>query len=91
MSLTTAAAALTLIASMVPLVLLARRDPKRLRSITAAGATPYKLRTRQVLAVAALIPGVALIGLGYWPAFLIWMGGLIASGWILVQILAARR
>ena len=91
MSLTALAVTLALIASLLPLVLLARRDPKRLRSIAANAVTPYANRTRQVLAVVVLLPGAILIGLGYWPAFLIWLGGLAALGWLLVQVLAARR
>lgn len=91
MSLTATAASLTLIASALPLLLLARRDPKRLRSVAASALVPHGRRTRQGLAAAALLPGVALMGLGYWPAFLIWLGGLTVAGWALVQLLAARR
>ncbi|MDO9452271.1 MAG: hypothetical protein Q7J29_05365 [Stagnimonas sp.] len=91
MSLTAIAVTLALVASLLPLVLLARRDPKRLRSITASAVAPHASRTRQALAAVVLLPGAILIGLGYWPAFLIWLGGLAALGWLLVQLLAARR
>ena len=46
---------------------------------------------RRALTLAALLPGGVLMVLGYWPAFLIWLGGLIATGWLMVQLLAARR
>lgn len=91
MSLTAIAVTLALIASLLPLGLLARRDPKRLRSIAASAVAPHSLRTRQALAAVVLLPGAILMGLGYWPAFLIWLGGLAAVGWLLVQWLAARR
>lgn len=91
MSLTALTVTLALIASLLPLVLLARRDPKRLRSLAVSDVAPHARRTRQALAAVVLLPGVILIGLGYWPAFLIWLGGLAALGWLLVQLLAARR
>lgn len=91
MSVTAISVTLALMASLLPLVLLARRDPKRLRSSATHAVTPHASRTRQALAAAALLPGAILIGLAYWPAFLIWLGGLTALGWLLVQLLAARR
>lgn len=91
MSLTATAVTLALIASLLPLLLLAQRDPKRLRSITASGTAPHGKAMRQVLAATVLLPGAVLVGLGYWPSFLIWLGGVTAGGWVLVQVLAARR
>lgn len=91
MSLTATAVTLSLISSLVPLLMLARRDPKRLRSSAVATLKPHSAASRQMLTVAALLPGITLMGLGYWPAFLIWLGGLTVAGWALVQLLAARR
>lgn len=91
MTLTATAATLALVASLLPLLLLAQRDPKRLRSIAASGTAPHGKAIRQVLAATALLPGVALMALSHWPAFLIWLGGVTAGGWVLVQVLAARR
>lgn len=91
MSLTATAVTIALMVSLLPLSLIARHDPKRLRSITDAGVAPHRGRTRQWLAACTLLPGVVLIGLSDWPAFLIWLGALVALGWALVQLLAARR
>lgn len=91
MSVTAIAVTLALIASLVPLLLIAQRDPKRLRSIPPAGMQPMGVRPRQALTALTLLPGAVLIASSQWPALLIWLGGLIASGWILVQLLAARR
>lgn len=90
MSLTAVAASLSLIASGLPLLLIARRDPKRLRSVAASALLPHGTRTRQALALASLLPGVALMTLGYWPAFLLWIGGITVAGWLFAQYLAAR-
>lgn len=91
MSLTATAVSIALIASLLPLLRLAQRDPKRLRSVAADAVVPHGSRTRQLLAGTVLLPGAVLMALAYWPAFLIWLGGLIASGWLMVQLLAARR
>lgn len=91
MMLTATAVTLALTASLLPLLLLAQRDPKRLRSQAVSASAPHGRRLRQVLASAVLLPGVVLMGLGYWPAFLIWLGGVTTGGWLLVQLLAARR
>lgn len=91
MSLTATAVTLSLFASLLPLLLIAQRDPKRLRSVAASAATPHSRRTRQMLTAVALLPGAILMALSYWPAFLVWLGGTTASGWVLVQVLAARR
>ncbi|GEM_PF-3541941 len=80
----------SLLISLWPLLLLARHDPKRLRSIRLHQLKPHVRRTRQFYSAIVLLPGIVLIALDDWPAFLIWMGGLIASGWLLVQMLAVR-
>ena len=89
MSLTALALIPALIASLLPLLLLALRDPKRLRA-GAIARSPHTRRTRQALAAAALLPGAALIALGLWPALLIWLGAITVLGWLVVQSLAAR-
>jgi hypothetical protein len=81
---------LALLASLLPLCALARRDPKRLRAQAAVGIAPHGLRARQALGATVLLPGLGLTVLGHWPALLIWLGGLTAAGWGLVQWLAAR-
>ncbi|HEY0974161.1 MAG TPA: hypothetical protein VGE57_06680 [Solimonas sp.] len=75
-------AALTLALSFTPLLRIALRDPKRLRSLRSrlATATPAE---RRWLATLTLLPGVALCLIGQWPAFLIWIGGVTAGGWTL--------
>lgn len=91
MSGTALAVLLTLAASLVPLALLAHGDPKRLRAIGADAVRPHGAPLRQALTALVLLPGFALMVLGHWPAFLIWLGGLIALGWSIVQLFAARR
>lgn len=91
MSYTSIAVVVSLVISLLPLLALARHDPKRLRSIRLRHhIKPHVRRTRQFYGAIVLLPGIVLALRGDWPAFLIWMGALIASGWLLVQILAAR-
>lgn len=90
MSLTATAVTIALIASVLPLLLLAQRDPKRLRSVAAHGVAPHGKAIRQILAAVTLLPGAVLMAFSYWPAFLIWLGGITVGGWVLVQVLAAR-
>jgi hypothetical protein len=71
------------------LMLLGLRDPKRLRN-SRTRATPLPVATRRMLAYAALIPGVVLIGIGQWWAFLIWLGATCIAGWGSAQFLARR-
>lgn len=80
-------AALALLPSIVLLVWIALRDPKRLRS-RRLRTVPLSSRARGVITVLMLLPGVVLIGLGQWPAFLIWFGAVLTAGWLLVQLLA---
>ncbi|MFP5305511.1 MAG: hypothetical protein ACLGI7_06760 [Gammaproteobacteria bacterium] len=83
---TAAYASIAVALSAAPLVRLALRDPKRLRSlrIPAAGA---RRGPRAVLAALCLMPGAVLGALGQWPAFLIWLGALAAGGWLLVLLI----
>ena len=91
MSYTMTAVIVSLVISLLPLLSLARHDPKRLRSLRQRHQLkPHVRRTRQFYAAIVLLPGIILVARGDWPAFLIWMGVLIASGWLLVQLLAAQ-
>lgn len=90
MSDTAIAIVVSLVVSLSPLWWLARHDPKRLRSIRMHQLKPHGRSTRRFYSVIVLLPGIVLIACGDWPAFLIWMGALIASGWLLVQLLAAQ-
>lgn len=90
MSDTAIAVLISLIVSLWPLLLLARHDPKRLRTTRNHSLKPHGQRTRRFYAAVVFLPAVVLIARGDWPAFLIWMGALIACGWLLVQILAEQ-
>jgi hypothetical protein len=79
------------VASLLLLIPLARRDPKRLRAAMRSGtrgSTPLSPRHRRALAWSSAAPGLLLILAGQWPAFLIWLGAATASGWALAQLLA---
>ncbi|HET8881690.1 MAG TPA: hypothetical protein VFM56_05890 [Solimonas sp.] len=84
MTTTTLAVTIAIIPSVLALLRLAQRDPKRLRLLgrrrDAAGT-----RERRALAALALGPGLVLAVCGLWPALLIWMGLLLAAGWCLAQ------
>jgi len=75
--------AIAIAVSLLPVLTLALRDPKRLRSRRSAQRTAAASE-RRVLAVLALVPGLVLATLGQWPAFLIWLGSVSAAGWLLV-------
>ena len=74
------------------IVVLARRDPKRLRNLAPAHARsippPLSARARRLLGVLVPVPGVALMLLGAWWAFLVWLGALCIAGWIASRALA---
>lgn len=80
-------AGLALACSLAPLLWLALRDPKRLRSLR----RPVPAAPRPLLVFLALLPGLALMLRGHWPAFLVWSGALTACGWLLVQWLAREQ
>lgn len=83
---TDALAALTIVLSLLLLLPIALRDPKRLRSIGRPAPKPGRERT--LLGWGSLLPGLALVLLAEWPAFLIWLGGVTTLAWLLVQLLA---
>ncbi|MBX5460821.1 MAG: hypothetical protein IRZ28_06985 [Steroidobacteraceae bacterium] len=74
------------------IAVLARRDPKRLRNLASAHArfspSPLSARVRRLLGVLVPVPGVALMLLGAWWAFLVWLGALCIAGWIASRALA---
>lgn len=84
---TTLYALIAVLVSAAALLRLALRDPKRLRSLRQRSA-PEPRRLRRALAAACMAPGLALALIGQWPAFLIWLGGLTAGGWLLTLGLA---
>lgn len=91
MSDTAMAVLASLLASTIPLWRLGQRDPKRLRSSAESRVLPHGNRVRQSLTLLVLLPGLALMVIGQWSAFLIWCGGLPALGWLMVQWMAWRR
>jgi hypothetical protein len=73
------------------LAVLARRDPKRLRNIEASDApTPLRPQVRRLLGWLVPAPGILLMLLGEWWAFLVWLGALCTLGWIASQTWAIR-
>ncbi len=84
---TALAATLAILPSLLLLLWVALRDPKRLRSRRST-TVPMTPRRRGLLASLILLPGAGLIGLSQWPAFLIWLGTVLTFGWLLVQVLA---
>ncbi len=79
------------LASLVLLIPLALRDPKRLRSVAKQGhkaARPMESAMRRLLGWGSLLPGIALIVAGQWPALLIWLGAVTALAWSFTQSLA---
>lgn len=93
MSATLLWAVLAVAATTLLLWPLALRDPKRLRAaarVNAGGSVPHSLTHRHVLGWMSLLPGLALIVAGQWPAFLIWLGGTVAIGWGLANALSPR-
>lgn len=64
---------------------LALRDPKRLRSLRTTRRVAMGSTMRTALGYGSLLPGIATIAAGQWPAFLIWLGAVTAIGWSLAQ------
>lgn len=75
--------------SAIALLWLARRDPKRLRVLgqRRAAATPM---ARRLATLVVLTPGGILLFCGQWAELLIWLGAVLALGWLLTQIFAVR-
>lgn len=83
---TTVAAIVGCVLSLPPLLWLAWRDPKRLRSLRRRPMRPAV--SRGLVAILLLVPGLLLAAGGLWPAFLIWFGSLAVGGWIFTLLLA---
>lgn len=86
MSVTVLWAGCAIATSSFALALLALRDPKRLRAVARLGVevpAPASRARRRMLASVALFPGLALMLIGHWPAFLIWLGTTAMVGWVL--------
>ncbi|MDM4771034.1 hypothetical protein [Solimonas sp. SE-A11] len=86
MSATYSLAGLASLVSLLLLLPIALRDPKRLRSLRRAAPKPGV--ERKLLGWGTLLPGVALVVMGQWPAFLVWLGVVTTVGWLLVNGLA---
>ncbi|MET0271323.1 MAG: hypothetical protein ABW173_12935 [Sphingomonas sp.] len=68
-------------------------DPKRRRAQRIAGAG-QDAATRRLIAAAACLPGLACAIMGDASAFLVWLGGSGAAGWLIALWFArgpARR
>lgn len=91
---------LSIVVSALSLTALALRDPKRLRwrqKLARHGATPAKAfsplpqRQRKWLFTAMLVPGALLALAGMWASLMLWLGASLTYGWLLSEVLAARR
>ncbi len=76
--------------SVIPLWLLAGRDPKRLRALRKRDARPHGRNVRLGLFVATLLPGLGLALGASAAAFLIWFGAVMVSGWLVAEVRAPR-
>ncbi len=74
--------------STLILWLLADRDPKRLRVRRLRDRAPLSTRQRKIFSVLLFSPGLPLLALGYWSAFLIWFGLVFMLGWCVALILS---
>lgn len=72
------------------LLVLCLGDPKRLRAARLPGKG-HGVAIRRAVAVGSLLPGLGLALAGHAAAFLIWMGGSMAAGWIITVCLSQTR
>ena len=70
--------------SAASIALLAALDPKRRRTL------PARRGLRGLLALAALLPGIALAVAGRWTDFLIWIGAAGIFGWAIAALASMR-
>lgn len=80
---------LSLLPSAAALLILARHDPKRRRTLDLPVRGHLRAQ-RQLLAALVLLPGVVLGLFEQWPALLMWLGLSLSLGWGIVQLLAYR-
>lgn len=69
------------------IILLCRGDPKRRRSAGLSG-DGMSATTRRLIAAMACLPGAYCAALGDAAAFLIWLGGCAAGGWLIALLFA---
>jgi hypothetical protein len=69
--------------STICLVVLAAFDPRR--APERAGAKGL----RRLATALAILPGVLLVAIGEWAAFLIWLGAIAVLGWIIAAVFSA--
>lgn len=77
-------------ATSLLLLALCLGDPKRLRAARLPGKG-HSVTIRRVTAAASLLPGIGLALAGHAAAFLIWLGGSMAAGWIVTVVLSPTR
>jgi hypothetical protein len=92
----TAASVISVVISAILLTILGRHDPKRLRNRSREVATGPDMQLlpsgiRRLLGWLVLAPGVALLVIEQWWAFLIWMGASCAIGWVTTHLLSSAR
>lgn len=75
--------------SLLILLLMARRDPKRLRA-SRQSARPMSTAQRRSWAILALLPGVTLAVACGASAVLLWLAVLIIGGWLLALAYSLR-
>ena len=78
------------------LAVLGTRDPKRLRNLAHAGSVSGAKRVlpvsiRRACGWLTLAPGLVLLSIGQWWAFLMWLGATCALGWVTSHLLAGAR
>ncbi|WP_238995740.1 hypothetical protein [Sphingomonas solaris] len=76
--------------STLLLIALCAGDPKRRRAAR-AGSEGQGTATRRLLAAAACLPGLLCVLLGDPAAFLIWLGGCGAAGWLVTLWFGQRH
>lgn len=78
--------------SCLCVALMANGDPKRLRNLRGLtrDCVEHTPQTRRHLTVIAMLPGALLILFAQWSAFLLWLGIVLTSGWLISLLLAAR-
>lgn len=85
---------LAILVSGALLLTLGLRDPKRLRNQHAhsdkPARPPMSRSLRRLLGWLSLVPGVVLMVLGEWWAFLVWLGAICVMGWAATHALAIR-
>lgn len=75
--------------SMISLLVLGLRDPKRLRTQSKhlqQSMEPLPIGARRVLTAIALAPGLLLAFFGFWQPFLVWLGATCTLAWLAVQL-----